>query len=425
MQRKSLYQYGVFALPLSFVGLPLYLYIPDLYATQFGLSLTTIGLLLLAIRFIDALQDPIIGTLTATLPNNKSKLRNTLLCSVAVLIIGMFLLLEPMANISVALWFAVSMVICTTAFSVLSILYQSVGAIWKKDYFERTTITTAREAFGLLGVMLAAILPSVLMQYYPAKQAFEIFFFVFTALIVFASCIWLAWLGKTKFEDSGSQYSFSFFSILKSAQTRPFFVVWFASQLASAIPVILVIFFIRDRLQLENLTGLFLLTYFFSGIVGMLIWQKAQAKFSKQQLWQAAMALAVASFLWAFFLGVGDAIGFTLVCVFSGIALGGELAIPPSILADKISGAKASADSTKFFAISTFLSKFALALASGLVLPLLASNGYSPVTKNSDSALLALAFFYALLPCIIKASAFLYLTRLKLEDKNYDNRNKN
>ena len=57
----SLFHYGLIALPVAFAGFPIYLLAPDFYATQFGLSLTSLATVLLVLRFIDGIQDPFIG----------------------------------------------------------------------------------------------------------------------------------------------------------------------------------------------------------------------------------------------------------------------------------------------------------------------------------------------------------------------------
>ena len=60
LRKPSLIRYGFFALPLAFAGLPLYMHMPDLYAREFGLNLAVLGTVLLVIRLIDAVQDPVL-----------------------------------------------------------------------------------------------------------------------------------------------------------------------------------------------------------------------------------------------------------------------------------------------------------------------------------------------------------------------------
>ena len=53
--------YGALGLPLAFVALPLYVVLPNHYATEFGVPLATLGALLLGARLFDAVADPFIG----------------------------------------------------------------------------------------------------------------------------------------------------------------------------------------------------------------------------------------------------------------------------------------------------------------------------------------------------------------------------
>ena len=54
-------RYGGLGLPLAFVALPLYVVLPNHYASEFGIPLATLGALLLGARLFDALADPLIG----------------------------------------------------------------------------------------------------------------------------------------------------------------------------------------------------------------------------------------------------------------------------------------------------------------------------------------------------------------------------
>jgi hypothetical protein len=51
--------YGGLGLPLAFVALPLYVVLPNHYASEFGIPLATLGALLLGARLLDAVADPL------------------------------------------------------------------------------------------------------------------------------------------------------------------------------------------------------------------------------------------------------------------------------------------------------------------------------------------------------------------------------
>ena len=59
--RGSSAAYGVLGFPLAMAALPIYVHVPHFYADTLGLSLASVGGLLLAARFLDAVQDPLLG----------------------------------------------------------------------------------------------------------------------------------------------------------------------------------------------------------------------------------------------------------------------------------------------------------------------------------------------------------------------------
>jgi glycoside/pentoside/hexuronide:cation symporter, GPH family len=58
---KSVVALGFLRMPLALLELPLFVLLPKLYNELFGLSLATVGLVLLITRFFDAILDPFLG----------------------------------------------------------------------------------------------------------------------------------------------------------------------------------------------------------------------------------------------------------------------------------------------------------------------------------------------------------------------------
>ena len=59
--KKTILKYGFSGFLFSFTALPLFLVTPVLYENKNGLSLAIVGLILMVVRFTDAVTDPIIG----------------------------------------------------------------------------------------------------------------------------------------------------------------------------------------------------------------------------------------------------------------------------------------------------------------------------------------------------------------------------
>ncbi|MFZ2988528.1 MFS transporter, partial [Ideonella sp.] len=107
-----------------------------------------------------------------------------------------------------------------------------------------------------------------------------------------------------------------------------------------------------------------------------------------------------------------------LICVASGAALGADLTAPPALLAGLLQreGLQGRSDGA-WFGWWQFATKFNLALAAGVALPLLQALGYQPGTTTAAGAL-ALTLIYGALPCGLKVLAGLALWRLQIEKES-------
>lgn len=401
IRKTELMQYGSLALPIAFAGFPLYILAPDFYASQHGVSLTVLGVVLLLLRLFDAVQDPLIGSLSDRFSHQSFTI---MLISALVLLVSIYELFHPSSK-HVVYWFAASMALAVTAFSVLSINLAALGALWTSHSADQTRISGTREAFGLIGLLLAVSLPPLLKVLLPEEHvyiAFSAVLFLITLLSLVFFYRWLSNHSATLKRSSKAQPRIFQTLFNLPVKTRKLFLVYGLSVLASSIPAILVIFFVRDRLNAESYLGLFLLLYFLSGALSMPLWKSLAEKHGKYQTWLFSTLLAVASFVWAFFLGEHNSVAYGIICVSSGVALGADLALPPSILADNIHQSNTQNSTATQFSILTLLSKVALAFSSAITFPLLDAAGFSPASINTPSALLSLSIAYALIPCIIK-----------------------
>lgn len=408
-------QYGMLAMPVAFAGFPLYVLAPDFYATHHGVSLSVLGLVLLALRAFDAVQDPFIGWLSDRFA---AKALPLMLASAACLVASVYALFNPLGLNAIA-WFCGSMLVAVTSYSILSINLNALGALWTNDKNEQTRIAGWREAFGLVGLLLAVMMPGILGNYVGAGVVYIWFSIILGALMTVSLMFFGRWFARALGTIRKSHMQEKPWKTLRQlpAATHRLYMVYGLSVLASSIPAVLVIFFIRDRLESESYTGFFLLLYFLSGALAMPLWKKLSTHYGKERAWLVSMLLAIVSFVWAFFLGAGDALPFGVICIISGMALGGDLALPPSMLAGQIHEAQSDASAATQFSILMLLSKAGLAIGSAITLPLLDASGFTPAAANSQTALLSLSAAYALVPCLIKLTAAFLLFHLFIQPK--------
>ncbi len=395
--------YGGLGLPLAFVALPLYVVLPNHYASQFGVPLALLGMVLLLARLLDAVADPLIGRWVDALfaRGSQSAWSVAALAAIGLAIGFAGLFFPPLAvragNLNLLIWCAAVLAVTYLCYSIVSVVHQSWGARLGGNESQRAQIVAWREGPALAGVLIASVLP--------ALAGLGVSSAVFAALVGIA-IVALAKAPRPRPSplDPGHMRP-SLGLPLANPAFRRLLTIFLLNGIASAIPATLVLFFIRDRLQAAALEPLFLASYFAAGGLSIPLWVRLVKRFGLAPVWLASMLLAIFAFAWAALLGAGDVYAFVAVCVFSGLALGADLTLPGAMLAGVIRDA-GHGDHAEgaYFGWWNLATKMNLALAAGTTLPLLQAFGYAPGLQ-SPQALSALTIAYSLLPCLLKLLA--------------------
>lgn len=401
-------RYGLLGLPLAICALPLYVVMPHYYATHWGVSLTTLGALLLGLRVLDAVLDPWIGRCCdAWAQRSVATLWSAMAVAAGVLAVAFAALFHPQVLPAQALaWAGVSLALTYLAYSVLTVGHQSWGARLGGDARGRSTVVAWREGLGLLGVVLASTAPAL-------WGAESLGWFMAPLLLLAIVALRLA---PRPAPAANAKEPLQGVSALLAPWRNGAFVrlvaVFALNGIASAVPATLVLFFIEDRLQLPvRWQGLFLGLYFLSATLSMPLWLRGVARVGLAPAWLAGMGLSIAAFVGAATVGAGDVLLYGAVCAASGLALGSDLAIPAALLAQVAQrGTQAGAGLGVYFGWWNLVTKLNLALAAGLTLPLLGALGYAPGSRDA-AALQSLTTVYCLLPCALKALAAVALYR--------------
>ncbi|MFZ5558949.1 MAG: MFS transporter [Pseudomonadota bacterium] len=408
LSRRELLAYGALGLPLAMAALPVYVHAPKFYGDTLGVNLAAMGFILLALRIVDAVQDPWLGHLSDRYAARPHGRLFFVMLAVPLLALGFYALFNPPPGVSLTLWFAGTLFVVYLAFSLANISYQALGAELSRDPHERTRVTATREGLALVGVLIAAAAPELLKR--DGESGLPLFAALFIPLLLVSAKVTLGGTPRPAAAAAASEASplDSLLLALANRRFRHLLAVYVPGGVAAAIPATLVLFFVDDVLGAESMAGAFLATYFLAGAAGMVFWVKLAGAIGKKNAWVAGMLLAIAAFVWAFTLERGDTAAFLVICALSGLALGADLAIPPSILADVIDwgrGGAGPAQEGGYFGLWSLVTKLNLALAAGIALPLLPLFGYQPGADNDAAALTALAAAYALIPCVLKALA--------------------
>lgn len=403
--------YGLMGLPLAFVALPLYVVLPNHYATTLGVPLAVLGQILLGARLFDGLIDPLLGRWGDALYARSTRaVLGVAAVAAVVMALGFWGLFFPATQDHVLLWATALLVITYTAYSTLGVLHQAWAGLLGGTEAQRSRIVAWREGLGLVGVVTASVAPVLLG--------------LPTTVVLLAVALALGWLAWSRAiapaRPALSKERAALWLPLHNPAFRRLLGVFLLNGIASAVPATLVLFFVQDRLQAPQAQQpLFLATYFVCAALSIPLWLRLVPRLGLARTWGVGMGVAVAAFVGASLLGAGDSTAFLIVCAASGIALGTDLALPSALLAGIVQkqGVNGRGFAGLYFGWWNFATKLNLALAAGLALPLLAYFGYTPGAQDA-AALTALTATYCLLPCALKlaAAAALYLLIIRPKD---------
>lgn len=407
MQRSSLsvFCYALPALALAALYLPLFTYVTPFYVAERGVDLASLGAAWIVIRLFDAVSDPAMGWLSDRTRTRWGRRRIWLALAVPVIIMACWQAFVPPqdAGLGHAVFW---LFVLTAGWTMAQTPYAAWGAEVATSYDDRARITGWREAVVLVGTLVTTIL------YFAGGEGGEGLRTVFLAVaLLLPLTVLVALIGMDEPRGVPAVRLDWREGWRTLSANRPFLrllVAFFINGAANALPASLLLFFVEYRLGAPEALAWLVPLYFVCAVAGVPIWTWAARRFSKHRAWGVAMLYSCAVFIGALFLGEGDVVGFAVVVVLTGFALGADMSLPPAIQADVIeldSRDTGAARAGVFFAIWQVATKAALALSSGLGFITLGLAGFDAVPDNSETALLTLSILYAGVPVVLKLIA--------------------
>lgn len=405
MSRTTNAQVSLFALMLAAAGLPLYIHLPAYASGELGMSLGALGGLLIGLRVLDFVQDPLLGRMVDSFPNARA-----LFAALALLGLGLgfALVFAFLPAAGQLFWLILGLALLFTAHSLGSILFYGQSTALAGGEAGLVKLAAYREGGSLVGVLLAALAPTLFVAAGAGDGGYPAFGLGLAAM---AGAVWL--LTRRLWQITGPATSPMQLSALKSVGGVQLLWIALINSLPVALTSTLFLFFVQDKLGLDALAGPLLMLFFLAAALSVPLWSALVRRHGARRILPLAMTLAIVSFMGAALLPEGAALPFALICLASGAALGADMVILPVLFSTALARAGLSAGAA--FGLWSFAGKLSLALAAALALPALQLAGYTPNAVNTPQALTTLTLAYAVIPCIIKIAAIILVARLPQE----------
>jgi Na+/melibiose symporter-like transporter len=405
LSRREIFFYGLTDLPVMMAIIPLSVFLPNYYTSDLKLDLVTVANVLLVTRLLDLLIDPLIGRLSDMGRSRWGRRRPWILASAPILAVSFYMLFAPPDDATI--WYLAGwMMLMWIGWSMLLIPYYAWAAELTPNYHERSTVTGWRSMAGVIGQLLAQLLPVIALVWFGYGGTGEAMKLVGMMVVVLVPVCILLTVTQVGEQRNYVRSVMPLWTGLKLMWTNgPFLRLVFAFLLsftALAIVTTLYLFYIRHVVAEEKAGVYMLMIFYVCNMAAVPLWVWLSRRVGKHRAWIASFVLISLANPFYMLHGPGDFWWMLPLTVLSGIAAGAFASLPNSMKADVIDldSLRSGEDrAALYFAVWSVTQKAAMSFAGWAALMGLAWFGFDPkVTTNGPDEIMGLKIMFALVP---------------------------
>ncbi len=417
--------FGVGDLSFNLVWQGTALFLMYFYTDVLGIAPAVAGAIYLTAMVWDALTDPLIATLADRTQTRMGKYRPWLLFGAAPFAVSYPLAFSAPPDwlpIGIVVWALITHIALRTAYTVVSMPFNSLQARLTDDAQERSVLAGFRMIGAATGGLTVVFLTPVLVGTYGETREAEAYFVAacIAGALAFLTLIY-CFFSMQEPDDEPSAEPVSLWEDLKSIGptflSNPPLIRVFAIIIIASICIGMfnknMLYHFKYHLQAPELAVFGLVLPAVLLIFAVPFWVWLAGKTSKRTTLTAGVLVALAGYL-AFFLNPTTNVPLTLAAIgLTGIG-GAALAVmfwamlPDTVeYGEAMSGTRAEA---KTFGFATFAQKAAVGINAVLLGVLLGVVGFQPNAEQNEATLLGMKAIMALIPAI-GATAILLILR--------------
>ncbi len=412
-----------FSLTSTIIGAYFLFFLTDVV----GIRPAMAGIAILVGRTWDYVNDPLIGHLSDRTRSRWGRRRPFLLFGALPFALAFMLMWyrPPFENqIALAAYYAIAYVIYDAAATFVQMPYFALTPELSNDYDERTSLTSYRMFFSLVGSLLALTIPLMIVGTFTPQSAAR----VLLMAIIFGSAsalpLWLVFFKTREKQIYAVQQKPQLVSSLKAAfKNRPFVfgtVIYLLTWICVDLLQTTLLFFIKYVLNLEAMSEFIMASIFVTAILALPLWEFASRKMNKR------LAYAFGIGFWAvvqlLLISVGAAIplpAIIFLCVMAGIGVSAAHVLPWSIIPDAIEWDEYQTGERHegmFYSITMLMQKIASSLAIPLVGIMLEITNYQAnATSQPPSALLGIRLLVGPIPAVLLIIGIIFALKYPLD----------
>lgn len=418
-----LLRFSAISVPVYAAAMPLAVYLPAIYARDFGISLGLIGAIFLGSQILHVALDPIVGSLSDRTRTRFGRRKPWIAGGGVLFFLGGGLLFFPPAQITPA-YLTIALVLFNIGWAAVQTPFLAWSGEITGQYHQRTRIAAYQTVVTAVALFVALVLPTIADQLRPADGHLQL---TLMGGLIVATAVPALILTLTAFREPGNfppPEPVSLRGSLRAVFANPLLLRVLASDVAvrtgQGIRGALMVFFVSAYLgRPEWAAGLFLFQYIF-GIVAGPIWMRISTHLGKHQTAVLGELAQVAINL-CLLLATPESFGLVLALTLAqGLTQSsGNLMLRAMVadVADKHRHDTGEERTGLYYSVFTLSEKAGAAIAIGVALPLVAWLGFDPkAAANSTDALTGLLYVFALGPALGHALSAALIARFPLDE---------
>jgi glycoside/pentoside/hexuronide:cation symporter, GPH family len=413
LTRSAQVLYGVgdlgFAVCGSVLGILFAIFLTDVVGLRPGLA----ALAIFAGRSWDYVNDPIIGYLSDRTRSRWGRRRPFLLfgCVPFGLTFAALWFRPPITHeVGLVLYYAVAYMLYDACATIVYMPYYALTPELTPDYDERTTLTSYRMAFSIVGGLIAFTVPLAIIGPMRPENAGRVLAVGIGIGLVAALGILITFLGTRERPEMQTMAQPSLRDSLRAALgNRPFlFAMGIFLFTWAALDVIqgMLLFFLRYRLRMEQQGDLIAGTIFVTALLVLPLWDRASRRWDKRLAYIAGMILLSAVVLILIVVDPSWGLGiFLALAALAGVGVSAMHVLPWAIIPDAVEWDELQTGQRHegtFYSLVLLLHKVAASVALPLTLLVLEWSGYvSNAEVQSPSAVRAIQVLTGPAPAVL------------------------
>ena len=416
-----------FSLTSTILGAYFAIFLTDVVGIQPGIAAAAIFIG----RSWDYINDPLIGHISDRTRTRWGRRRPFLLFGTLPFALAFSMLwLRPGWDnqILLAVYYAAAYLLYDTSATILYMPYYALTPELTNDYDDRTSLTTYRMFFSILGSLIAFILPMMIIGSLEPEFAPRVLLMGVIFAVVSALPMLLVFFGTKEREEYMKQEQPALKESLKAAANNKPFLYGAAIFLLTWVSVDILqtslLYFIKYILNREPQSELIMASIFVTGILTLPIWDYTAKRWGKQKAYIYGIAFWAAVQIVLITLTAGSPLPLIVfVCILGGVGVSAAHVLPWAILPDAVEWDEYQTGKRHegvFYSLVTLMKKITSSIAIPLVLLVLQVTGYQPnALIQPESALWGIRIVIGPIPAVLLIAGIIFAVKYPLNRKEY------